>query len=317
MIEWSDLPIVIGIAEAGSYTQAARILGISQPTVGRRIQALEARLGAPIFEREDGNLSPTAFGLVVLEHARRMQDEAAAIARAAVSQDTSLSGPVVVTASEGAGADWLPHALRPFSDDHPNIEIVINIDNTSANLAQRQADIALRWGGPGDQQSLIGRRVATVKAGFYAERTYLDAHGRPAHARDLSGHSAIRWNINAPFAWPGTIDGLPVVPSRTAMEANSPNAVMAGIAAGYGIGVATHRMARYRPNVERVLPSWETSLDLWLVVHEDVRRSARIRAAFDHLVEMVDRDRAYFEDGKPSALIGDVAVGTRRQPIPA
>ena len=102
MIEWSDLPVVIGIAEAGSYTQAARSLGISQPTVGRRIQALEAKLGAAIFEREDGNLHPTAFGLVVLEHARRMQDEASAIARAAISQDNSLSGPIVVTASEGA-----------------------------------------------------------------------------------------------------------------------------------------------------------------------------------------------------------------------
>lgn len=311
MIDWSDLPVVIGIAEAGSYTQAARVLGISQPTVGRRIQALEAKLGAPIFEREEGNLHPTAFGLVVLEHARRMQDEAAAISRAAISQDTSLSGPIVVTASEGAGADWLPRALKPFSDDHPNIQVVINIDNTSANLAQRQADIALRWGGPGNQQSLIGRRVATVKAGFYADRGYLDVHGRPRRAEDLTGHAAIKWNINAPFAWPDTVNGIPIEPARVALEANSPNAVIAGIAAGYGIGVATHRMARARSGIERVLPDWDTELDLWLVVHEDVRRSARIRAAFDHLVAMVEQDRSYFETGGTSTVLEAAAPRER------
>lgn len=314
MIEWSDLPVVIGIAEAGSYTQAARALGISQPTVGRRIQALETRLGAPIFEREDGNLHPTAFGLVVLEHARRMQDEASAIARAAISQDTSLSGPVVVTASEGAGADWLPKALKPFHDDHPNIQVVINIDNASANLAQRQADIALRWGGPGNQQSLIGRRVATVKAGFYAERKYLDIHGRPKRAEDLAGHAAIMWKVNAPFAWPEEIGDLPIAPDRVSLEANSPNAVIAGIAAGYGIGVATHRMARARPGIERVLPDWETELDLWLVVHEDVRRSARIRAAYDHLVTMVEMDRGYFEHGGASVVL-EAIPAKPREPV--
>lgn len=314
MIEWSDLPIVIGIAEAGSYTQAARTLGISQPTVGRRIQALEARLGAPIFEREDGDLRPTAFGIVVLDHARRMQDEAAAIARAAVSQDNSLSGPVVVTASEGAGAEWLPIALKSFSDDHPNIQVVINIDNASANLAQRQADIALRWKGPGNQQSLIGRRVATVRGGFYAARSYLEARGRPKRPEDLAGHCAVEWNISAPFAWPEAIDGIEVKPDRAVMQTNSPNAVMAGIAAGYGIGVATHRMARARPAVERVLPNWETTLDLWIVVHEDVRRSARIRAAFDHLVELLEADRGYFEHGEASVLLDRA---DRKTPVPA
>lgn len=300
MIDWSDIPIFLAVTESGSHTGAARKLGVSQPTIGRRLSAMEARLGSPLFIRENGSLELTAFGQSVLDHARRMEDEAGAIARAAVSRDTSLAGPVVFAASEGVGADWLPRALAGFKRANPDIIIELNIDNHPANLAQRQADIALRWNGPGKQQSLIGRRAVTVGAGLYASKSYLDARGRPQHPADLADHDAVSWSIAARFTWPSIIDGEQTLPARIAFQANSPNALLSGLIAGFGLGVYTHRMARRHPELERVLPEYDTALDLWIVTHEDVRRSARIRAAFDYTVEALQADSAHFSRGDAS-----------------
>lgn len=300
MIDWSDIPVFLAVTETGSHTAAARQLGVSQPTIGRRLTAMEDKLGAPLFVRENGHLELTAFGQTVLDHSRRMEDEAGAIARAAVSRDTSLAGPVVFTASEGIGGDWLPRALVGFKQANPDIILELNIDNHPANLAQRQADIALRWNGPGKQQSLIGRRGTTVGAGLYASKAYLDARGRPKEPADLADHDAVSWSIAAKFTWPSIINGEQTLPARVAFQANSPNALLSGLVAGFGLGVYTHRLALRHPELERVLPDYETSLDLWIVTHEDVRRSARIRAAFDYTVKALEADSAHFSRGAPS-----------------
>ncbi|MCW5725655.1 MAG: LysR family transcriptional regulator [Maricaulaceae bacterium] len=302
MLDWSDLPILIAISETGSFTAAAQRLNVSQPTIGRRMKALEDRLGAPLTARENGALELTPFGLLVLEHARRMQDEAAAIARAAAGRDHSFAGPVVFSASESIGAEWLPRALRDFQARNRNIQITINIDNAPANLAQRQADIALRWGGPGEQQSLIGRRGASIGAGLYAAKAYLDARGRPKRPADLANHDAVSLAFTQPFVWGPEISGEEAIPSKITFSSNSSNAHIAAIRAGYGIGAYTHRMARRMPELERVLPEVETTLDLWVVVHEDVRKSARIRAAFDHVIGALETDRAHFARGEPSVI---------------
>jgi len=300
MIEWSDIPVFLAVFDSGSHSGAARELGVSQPTVGRRLAAMEEKLGAPLFVRENGVLEPTSFGQTVLDHARRMQDEAGAIARAAVSRDTSLAGPVVFAASEGLGGDWLPRALAGFKRSNPDIIIELNIDNHVANLAQRQADIALRWNGPGKQQSLIGRRAVTIGAGLYAAKSYLDNKGRPDSVTDLADHDAVGWSVATKFTWPAIIDGQEALPARTAFQANSPNALLSALVAGFGVGVYTHRMALRHEELERVLPEYDTSLDLWIVTHEDVRRSARIRAAFDYTLEALEADAAHFGRGDTS-----------------
>tara|TARA_R110002072_G_scaffold5007_4_gene33848 strand:- start:1793 stop:2710 length:918 start_codon:yes stop_codon:yes gene_type:complete len=300
MIDWSDIPVFLAVHEHGSHTAAARELNVSQPTIGRRISAMEEKLGAPLFLRENGALDLTAFGQTVLDHARRMEDEAGAIARAAVSRDMSLAGPVVFAASEGVGAEWLPRALGGFKRANPDILIEMNIGNQPANLAQRQADIALRWNGPGTQQSLIGRRAVSIGAGLYAAKSYLDARGRPERPGDLVDHDAVEWSVATKFTWPPIIDGENALPARITFQANSPNALLSGLVAGFGLGVYTHRMARRQAELERVLPEYETSLDLWIVTHEDVRRSARIRAAFDYTLAALDADAAHFSHGEPS-----------------
>lgn len=302
MDDWSDYLVCLAVSEAGSLTAAAQQLGVSQPTVTRRIQALEQRFGEPIFERDHGQSRLTPLGQKVVAHAKRMREEASAIERAVIAQDQSLSGLVVVSASEGLGADWLPRALASFQRENPGIGIEVSIKNNTANLADREADIALRWNGPGTQQSLIGRRGATVGAGLYASRDYLDAHGRPETVEDLADHSCVGWSMGDYFGWPSTAHGAPVLPKNIAFKANSPASHVKGIEAGFGVGVTSHRLARQNPHLERLLPDFSSSLDLWVVAHETVRKSARVRAAFDHVIAQMQADSAYFSRGEPSIL---------------
>lgn len=302
MDDWSDYLVCLTVAEAGSLTAAAQELGVSQPTVTRRLQALEDRFGEALFERENGQSKLTPFGSKIVDHAARMREEAWAIQRAAVAQDQSLNGLVVISASEGLGADWLPRALARFQSDNPGIGIEISIKNHPANLADREADIALRWNGPGSQQSLVGRRGATVGAGLYASKDYIDRHGHPGCVEDLADHACVAWSIGDYFGWPSTATGSPVLPKHIAFKANSPASHVKGLEAGYGVGITSHRLALQHPNLVRILPDFDSSLDLWVVAHETVRKSARIRAAYDHIIAAMKTDRAYFEDGAPSAL---------------
>jgi len=302
MDDWSDYLVCLTVAEAGSLTAAAQELGVSQPTVTRRMQALEQRLGEPLFERENGQSNLTPLGRKIVSHAKRMREEASAINRAAIAQDQSLSGLVVISASEGLGADWLPGALASFQLENPGIGIEIVIKNHPANLADREADIALRWNGPGTQQSLVGRRGATVGAGLYASKAYLDAFGRPEKPDDLADHACVAWSMGDYFGWPATIEGAPVLPGRVAFKANSPASHVKGIEAGFGIGVTSHRLAHQCRDLEQVIPAFQSTLDLWVVAHETVRKSARIRAAYDHIISQMKKDAAYFRDGARSKL---------------
>ena len=243
MDDWSDYLVCLAVAEAGSLTAAAQQLGVSQPTVTRRLQALEQRFGEPVFDRDQGQSRLTTLGQKVVAHAKRMREEASAIERAVIAQDQSLSGLVVVSASEGLGADWLPRALASFQRANPQIGIEIAIKNHSANLADREADIALRWNGPGTQQSLIGRRGATVGAGLYASRDYLEEYGRPEKVEDLADHACVGWTVGDFFGWPSSVSGSAVVPKNISFKANSPASHLKGIEAGFGVGVTSHRLA--------------------------------------------------------------------------
>ena len=300
MEEWSDYAVALAIHEEGSHERAARALDSSQPTVSRRFRALEARLGGPVFERSGGTLNPTALGEVVLARARSMREDAAAIERAAGASQDRISGQVRISSSEGVGADWLPRALAPLLAQHPELDIDLQLNLAAANIAAGDADIALRWGGPGGQQSLIGKRVATVGGGIYASTAYLARAGRPNTAEDLPAHEAVGWKINGLFVWPG---GEAARPGRLRMVLTSPSAQLAALSSGLGLGVTTHRLARAAwLGLERVLPEFELPLPLWLVGHEGLRANRAHSAVYDYLADAAKADRTHFLTGEPSAF---------------
>ncbi len=295
MQNWSDLPILLAVAETGSLTAAGKRLGLSQPTTGRRIHALEEQFGAPLLTKSGNQLVPTELGQAILGRVRRMNEEAAAIARTSAAQ--AMTGSVKISSSEGI-ADWLPHAMRTFCDENPTILIETDVNTHAVNLAQHEADIALRWMGPGPQNSLIGRKVLTVGMGLYAASDYIQRHGRPLNLTDMAEHHCVMLQFdNGTAFWPDELDTPDT--RQTGYKSNSMTAHVQAVQAGHGIGLLPICMAENTP-MERVLPQCEVSEDLWVVAHQDLRKNPRVRAVYDYIVGALRRDRSFFAKGTPS-----------------
>lgn len=323
---WSDYPVFLAVADAGSLTAAGKALGMSQPTVGRRIRALEDQFGTPLLRRQDGQLIPTTFGQSMLDHIRRMQDEAAAINRSSATLEDSLSGVVRLSATEGIGTAWLPGVMQRFRAEHPDVLIDIGIGFRDFNLAQREADIALRWKSPGEQNSLIGRKVASVKFGLFASPEYLARTGVPETLDDLSQHDGVVATImDGKILWIMDHDTEEPMhlPGRITFQSNSIWAFCEGLEQGYGIGMLPlNASSPATDRLVRVMGQFEHEEDLYLVAHQDLKRSARIRAVFDYLVEAFRQDQTFFRDGGPSVFEpGGISMktpssGRNTQPTP-
>lgn len=304
MSTWSDYPIFLAVAETGSLTAAGIRLGMSQPTVGRRIRVLESDFGAPLLTKEDGKLVPTEFGYLILDHIRRMESEAGAIKRTSATLEHSLVGPVMLTATEGLGDWWLPAVMQLFRADNPDIIVDINIDVRSVNLAQREADIALRWMGPGTQNSLVGRKVTTFGFGLYASKSYIQRKGLPLNPEDLNDHDGVELYMTGESDfWPTYDDGKSLPRPRTTFRTNNLMSHHHAILAGYGVGMLPHCAVQPEHNLVRIFPQRERLEDLWVVAHEDIKRSARVRAAFDFIVSALKQDKDHFRRGSPSVFI--------------
>ncbi|TNF97858.1 MAG: LysR family transcriptional regulator, partial [Gammaproteobacteria bacterium] len=141
-MDWRALQDVVAVAETGSLSAAARRLNVSQPTVGRRIEQLELQLGAVLFNRTAQGLSLTKVGENIINHARRMEEEALAIERTASGANQQLQGNVRISLIEDLGIGWLPEKLKAFHAQFPQLSIDVNIDNRDVNLLRREADIA-------------------------------------------------------------------------------------------------------------------------------------------------------------------------------
>ena len=302
MQDWSDYPILLAVAETGSLTAAGEQLNISQPTVGRRIKALEGRFGVPLLAKEDGKLAPTEFGLTVIDHIKRMETEADAITRSSAILETSLIGPIRIAASAGLGDWWLPGVLRQFHKDHPEILIDINLDFKAANLAQREADIALRWMGPGTQNSLIGRKISEFGFGLFASEEYLARKGNPERVEDLLDHDGVCMEMGTNTFWATNHNGSILQQPKYIFRTNNLLAHHNAVLAGYGIGMLPFAAVASIDNLRRVLPEVERVEDLWLVAHEDLKKSARVRVAFDFLADSLLKDHEHFRHGTESVF---------------
>jgi DNA-binding transcriptional LysR family regulator len=296
-LEWSALRDFLAVAEGGSLSAAARRLGVSQPTLTRRMAALEERLGAELFRRTPRGLELTEAGEAILEPARHMEQEARAAEVAVTGRDRALAGPVRITATEGLAIDWLTPELVVFQREHPEIEIQFLIRNTNVNLLEREADIAVRLGRP-RQADLVARRVGDLAYGLYAARSYLDLRGRPRDDEDLRSHQAVVFDELLRHAQLGAWLEKSLGPARIVYRANSIQAQLSAMRAGYGIGAQAPFIASRRAELERVLPERGLLLDIWLVTHPGLRRSARMRAVYDFLI-------ARFEEAR-CALAGQV-----------
>lgn len=293
-IDWALLRSFLAVADHGSLSAAARALQLTQPTLGRHVADLEAQLRTRLFTRSARGLIPTEAALELLPHARLMASTAAALARAASGEAEDERGTVRVAASDIIGAEVLPPVIAAFRRAHPKIEVELVLSNRNENLLQREADIAIRMVRP-TQQQLVARKIGDVPVRLFAHRSYVKRRGVPNTLAELRSHDLIGYD-----RVPALFEGVNVIVSAGDFCLRSDNdlAQLALLRAGAGIGgMQTQMGLRDKAMVPVLHRQVVLPLEMWLVMHEDLRESRRVRLMHAFLDE---RLTAYVR-GTPSA----------------
>jgi DNA-binding transcriptional LysR family regulator len=281
-VNWDDLRFFVAVAHAGSMSAAARALGVAQPTVGRRIAALERELDAKLLVSTPTGQKLSETGQRTLAHCEEMDRSALAVERIASGQDAGLSGRVRITASEWLVESVLAARIAPLLARHPELEVELVAEARHANLSRREADIALR---PSrfEHQAVVQRELAVVSFGLYASADYLEAHGPPDFRAGCRGHAIIDL-AGMPRRTPEA-DWLSSIArnARVVARVNGRLASAKMVRAGIGMGCLPRLVGDAEGLQLLDTPNPPPRRQLWMGVHRDVRTVPRVRGTMDFL----------------------------------
>ncbi|MEE3046208.1 LysR family transcriptional regulator [uncultured Thalassospira sp.] len=288
-MNWNDLRFFVAVAQAGTLSGAARRLGKDHTTVARRIEALEADLGAHLFDRLATGWKLTEAGENLVPVAGRIEEDVLAFERQARGDETA-HGVVRIAVPPAAGRLLFAPRLAELLRDQKNLEYEILGSSVIANLARREADVAVRMATP-DQSGLIVRKLTNLRFAVYAARGYTDRVPRKdwefcADGRNTFGDYQQGW------VWETLEQELPM-----RVKADDSQTVLAFVAAGHGLGLLPRYMADLDDRLELVFDDTlgEVSKPVWLVVHPDMRRSPGVRMVMDALIKATESIPAQFK----------------------
>ena len=280
-MEWDDLKHFLAVARTGSLADAARILKTSPATVGRRIAALEARLGARLFDRNQTGYTLAKGGEAIRARAEEVEDAVLKLERQALGRDLRPVGKVRLATVNEIAATLIAPQLGEFRRCYPEIVLEVVEARDFANLTRREADIALRTRRP-EHGDLMIRQVGWWKSGLYAAKSYAEAHSLKAGLADLSGLDIITWTEECAHLPGGPWFAEHARRSNVAFEANSRHIHYSACKAGIGLAILPCLSADRDPDLVRLLPPEQViTADLYLLVHRDLSATARIRAVLD------------------------------------
>jgi len=282
---WEWYRSFVAVLQWGSLSAAGRELGLTQPTVGRHVDSLEAALQLKLFTRSFDGFAPTDAALQLRPYAASLAATAAALRRVASSQGDGVRGTVRLTSSEIISIEVLPPMLAALRHEHPELVIELVPSNKPEDLLHREADIAVRTFAP-SQDALVARRIGNLEVGLFAHRHYLERHGTPRTLDELATHAMVGYDTETLYIR-RLQDKYPFF-SRAALafRADSDVAQLAAIRAGVGIGFCQARLAARDPSLVRVLKSgFALMLDTWVAMHADLRDSPRCATVFAALAK--------------------------------
>jgi DNA-binding transcriptional LysR family regulator len=290
--DWDNLRYVLAVANAGSLASAARLLDVNHTTVLRRVSAFEKRLGLRLFERLPTGYVLTAGGEELIAAARRIDDTVTTLERTLAGQDLRLSGTVRVTTTDTLMGSILPEILAAFRAAHSGIQVEVALSNLMVNLTKRDADLAIRPA-KDPPETLIGRRIAKIAFAVYGSPLYL---AKRRSADDLAAHQ-----------WVGPDDSLggtsvaawmrsKLPESEITLRADSLLGLRQAARAGLGLAALPCYLGDTSPDlvcVHRPITAMETAL--WILTHEDLRHTVRIRAFIEFAADALRRRRPLLE----------------------
>jgi DNA-binding transcriptional LysR family regulator len=290
MLDWNDLRYFLAVAREGSTLAAGRALRVSQTTVARRIAALEATLGFPVFEKKQAGYALTPAGEQLVERARQVEMAADAFADAAAAEKRETSGTVRITTQDIFAVTLLAPMLRELHDRHPEIMIELDDSQDFRDLGEGEADIALRSATGELGAGIVGRRLGPDEWTLYCSRDYAAQHGVPRTRAELKTHAFI--GGGGPKLWRAYSAWLHDLglDDRVIMHHASAMGMMSAIRSGLGIAVLPCIVADPDPDLIQCVPPRDGhNRTLWLVTHERVRKAPRVRAVIDFLYERLSR----------------------------
>ncbi|MFK7976404.1 MAG: LysR family transcriptional regulator [Halioglobus sp.] len=283
--DWNRARAFLVTAEEGSLAAAARAMGMTQPTLGRQVAALEREIGFDLFTRRGRGLELTPNGIKLLEHVRLMGDAANQFSLSASGKSDVIEGNVSITATELLSTFMLPSIIKALRETEPGIEIEINSTNEERDLNRREADIAIRSFRP-TQPELIAKKLCSVRAHLYGAKSYLQQLGNPQSIAELNKANFIDTEKSGRLMTLLNSQGFNLTKQNFPVVSNSHVVQWELVKQGVAISATVEDIGDNEPLVERVvmadLPL--ITMDLWLVTHNELRTNRRIRRVFDFLV---------------------------------
>lgn len=292
-LDLNDIPYFLAVVEEGSLSAAARRLGVAQPTVGRRIRGMETSLNVRLFNRVAERHELTEVGQRVLHAAERIRQNAGVIERRAGGNEDELAGTVRVTTTEGFANVWLVDKLGALNAQYPDVKLDIVVTTKLTDMLRLDADIALRIGTPGSEE-LVGRQVAEIGFGLYASEQYVTRHGLPNASDQLAEHRIIESS--------GALSGVAQVEllrqvgakAKTVLHTDSIMTQLQAASDGVGLAPLAHYVGASRGLIRVLAGEFDVRRDLWLLTHQDLKFTARVRAIMDALSVLLSDDEAIF-----------------------
>lgn len=293
-MDWDDYRYFLAIARAGSLTAAGRALGVSQPTVSRRLETMEARLKVRLFDKTPRGYEMTPAAIDIYEIVEHVGEDLSDIERKVFGKDMRLTGSLRVTCTETLLNGYLaPHVWR-FLDRHPGIEFGVICTDAQLSLSHRDADVAIRFTGQ-PPETLVGRRLAKTAFGVYA------GSREASNSWDRSNVEAWDW-----IGWHDEFYNRMLITSifpeaRIRHRVDSTVAMQSMARHGLGIAVLPCYTADRDPGLRRIFPKLlsEGTPDLWILHHSDVRGVSRVGLFAGFIADVITTDLDLFEGRRP------------------
>ncbi|HEX2591411.1 MAG TPA: LysR family transcriptional regulator [Rhizomicrobium sp.] len=290
-MDWDKLRIFHAVASAGSFTHAGQMLTLSQSAVSRQISALEDEINTPLFQRHARGLTLTDEGELLYGAVTDVLSRLAQAEEALKNAQEAPRGTLKITASHGIGTYWLVPRLAAFMEECPEVEVHLVFEDRELDLAQREADLAIRMRAP-IQADLIQRKLFSVHYHIYATQSYLDRFGAPATVEDLSNHIVVGYGETAAPEIKD-INWLIETTKRVSrgggkgriVKINNVTGILNAALAGIGLAAVPDYVAAEHPQLVRVLPEHDGPVfEAHLVYADALRQSKRVAAFRDFLV---------------------------------
>jgi DNA-binding transcriptional LysR family regulator len=296
MPNWDDLRYVLAVRRAGSLMAAARALRVDKATVSRRVAALEESLGARLFDRKPDGYTLTPHGERVIAAVATIDDTVSALVADLSDVRGDEAGAVHLSVPQFFASQILLPALATFRAAHPSIDLSVNASSSVLNVARREAEVGLRNVKP-DQQSVTVKRVGELGMALYGSRRYLGRRGTPRAPADLAGHDLIGWEgafTHAKgFLWANDCG------ARIVIRLNDSAVMGDAVAEDLGIAGLPCVLGDQRAGLVRLAAFGISRDDIYIVAPGELRRSGRVRAVIDLLVEVWTANRALLA-GEPT-----------------